>query len=118
MDVSEVPGAARNPQFKPGDILYCRLDGSYHFYKVLASEFHIYHVLRYQPVKEIPDRKEQLEVYLYHTPIAMIGFEATVFFAHVPLTWEDLTGYREYLSQTGQHDKLMELLRRYERDEM
>ena len=100
-------------EFSEGDIFYTFFENQYHIYKLLKVDFDfgIYHVLYYRPVDRLPgpDEAGKLEVFVYHTPIAADGFEEPKLLCKSELTYNDFTGYYEYLRQTQNYDEIVNM---------
>lgn len=106
--------------FSEGDIFYTVYNKQYHLYKLLKADtaFDTYHVLTYKPLDQLPDKNKinELEIFAYHSPIAISGFEKPKLFAQTELADDDFSGYREYLKQTQNFDELIPLANKYYRE--
>lgn len=103
--------------FSEGDIFYTVNNKKYYLYKLLKVDavFGTYHVLTYKPLDQLPGKEqlEKLEIFAYHAPIAITGFEKPKLFAQTELTDDDFIGYHEYLKQTQNFDELIPIANKY-----
>lgn len=106
-----------NDKFNEGDILYTFFEKQFHIYKLLKvdNEFSVYHVLCYKPVDQLPDAEKmnELDISVYHTPIAADGFEGAKVLSKGTLSDDDFMGYFEYLKQTNNVDELVRIANNY-----
>ena len=106
--------------FSEGDIFYTFYDNQYHLCKLLKADitFETYHVLSYKPLDELPGKNKlsELDIYIYHSPIAISGFEKPKLFSKTSLTEDDLIGYYEYLKQTQNINELVSIAQKYYSD--
>jgi len=90
--------------FLEGDIFYTSIDNEYHLNKLLVNDkdFNTYHVLKYTPLKSLPQTSEidNLEVFIYHSPFSKNAFNNPVLLTNKQVKSNDLVGYHEYLRQT------------------
>lgn len=103
--------------FSEGDIFYTFFDNHYHFYKLLKEDIDldIYHVLTYKPIAQLPNKEKinELDILVYHAPIAKTGFEGSKLFLNSVLTDNDFIGYFEYLRQTQNIKELVSIANKY-----
>lgn len=106
--------------FAEGDIFYTFYNEEYHLFKLLKSEPELgtYHVLMFKPIDSLPAVEDinKLDVMIYHAPIASDGFEHPTLFAKSTVADYELTGYYEYLRQTGNFDLLAKIAGDYYRE--
>ncbi len=94
-----------------GDIFYTFHNNQYHLYKLLKiDEYGTFHVLGYAPLNELPPKEKinELDIRIYHFPIAPAGFPGSMLFAKSTVTNEDLGGYHTYLEMTQQDNAIIE----------
>jgi len=94
-----------------GDIFYTFRNNQYHLYKLLKiDEYDTFHVLGYAPLDELPPKEKinDLEIQIYHFPIAPTGFPGSKIFAKSTVTDEDMTGYRTYLEMMQEDNARLE----------
>jgi tetratricopeptide (TPR) repeat protein len=90
--------------FVQGDVFYSKLEGRFHLFKLLRHDelTKTFHVLCYEPLDELPGKHDlhNLDVMVYHSPIADDGFTDTNLFMHSAVGEHELIGYLEYLKHT------------------
>ncbi len=104
-------------EFSEGDIFYTYFDNNFHISKLLKfdREFDTYHVLSYQPAKQLPETSEtaNLNIFAYHAPIDKNGFKNPKLFAKSKVFAADLIGYHEYLRQTTNSREVISIAQSY-----
>lgn len=104
-------------RFSEGDIFYTLIDKQYQLYKVLKAdvEYDTYHLMIYTPLHQLPSPEQltSLDVFVYHAPIAISGFEDPKPFAKSSLSYNDFMGYHEYLRQTQNFKELVPIAQSY-----
>ncbi|MBL0742568.1 tetratricopeptide repeat protein [Chryseolinea lacunae] len=117
MENNSNPSDAGSAKFSEGDIFYTHADTEYHIFKVLKADdaYSTYHIMAFEPVATLPDNDEvhHLDVAVYHMPIDQNGFESPTLLAKREVTFNDLTGYHEYLRQTANITELAAEANRY-----
>lgn len=103
--------------FKAGDVFYTEKEGQFSLFKLIKHdiEYKTYHVKVYNSVDTLPttEKLDQLTVLAYHAPIAENGFESPQLLCSSTLEEEDLTGYLEYIKQTGNIDEVIQYASQY-----
>jgi len=104
-------------EFSEGDIFYTYFDNHFHINKLLKfeREFDTYHILSYQPVKQLPEIREieNLGIFAHHAPIDKNGFENPKLLTKSKVSANDLRGYHEYLRQTHDTEDLIAIATDY-----
>lgn len=102
--------------FSEGDLFYTTSADNYYFAKLLKADtaLQTYHVLMYKPTTQFPLDEKELQVMIYHTPIAQDGFkEPRLFRSGTSITYEEMIGYYEYLKQTESYEAIAEAANMY-----
>lgn len=103
--------------FSEGDVFYAFSDNQYHLYKLLKDDTAsgTYHVLGYESVDHLPNKTnlDELQISVYHIPIAKAGFGNPKLFSKTKLTDKDFVGYYEYLKLTQNLEELVPIANKY-----
>lgn len=103
--------------FEEGDIFYTKTKGVYSFFKVLGVDidYGALHVLVYKDMKKLPAQNEEskLNIFIYHAPIAIDGFDNPQLYSKTSLKPSDLLGYQAYLEGTNSLDEIASIAVKY-----